>query len=145
MATSFNLVGTLQVMRNSPSANTATVWFDLWDSQLGANAKALINKALQFGTSACTMWGAGATPLTCAIKKHHTVLNALALTLRVTITLSLGVAKATPGWILLSNPQLQVLPVATLLSASTAVALMLPITKNADSGTIALIAVGFSR
>jgi hypothetical protein len=46
MTTSFDLVGTPQVMRNSPSANTATVWFNLWDSQLGANAKALINKAL---------------------------------------------------------------------------------------------------
>jgi hypothetical protein len=29
MATSFDLTGTLWVMHNSPSADTATVWFDL--------------------------------------------------------------------------------------------------------------------
>jgi hypothetical protein len=62
MTTSFDLVGTPWVMHNSPSANTATVWFNLWDSQSGANAKALINKALQFGASACTMRGTRANP-----------------------------------------------------------------------------------
>jgi hypothetical protein len=62
MATTFDLVGTPRVMHNSPSTNTATVWFNLWDSQLGANAKVLINKALQFGASAYTMQGTHANP-----------------------------------------------------------------------------------
>jgi hypothetical protein len=70
---------------------------------------------------------------------------ALALTLRTTIAHLLGVARATSRQILPLNPQLQAIPVVTLLGASIAMAHILPTTENAVTGATALITVGSSR
>jgi hypothetical protein len=43
LASHINLAFTLQVMHNAKTSDTATVWFDVKDSQLGTSAKALIN------------------------------------------------------------------------------------------------------
>ncbi|KXN85881.1 hypothetical protein AN958_10779 [Leucoagaricus sp. SymC.cos] len=40
-------------MQNSWHADSATVWFDVIDSQLGAVAKHLINSSFQFGLASC--------------------------------------------------------------------------------------------
>ncbi|KXN90285.1 hypothetical protein AN958_04441, partial [Leucoagaricus sp. SymC.cos] len=53
MATSFTLVNSPWVMRNSRCADTATVWFDVLDSQSGATAKCLIGSSFQFGPASC--------------------------------------------------------------------------------------------
>ncbi|KXN82215.1 hypothetical protein AN958_02593 [Leucoagaricus sp. SymC.cos] len=61
LASSFTLANSPRVMRNSRRANTATMWFDVLDSQSGATAKCLINTSFQFGPSSAA--GGGDTPL----------------------------------------------------------------------------------
>ncbi|KXN92026.1 hypothetical protein AN958_10356 [Leucoagaricus sp. SymC.cos] len=53
LASSFTLANSPRVMHNSRRADTATVWFDVLDSQSGATAKRLINTSFQFGPSSC--------------------------------------------------------------------------------------------
>ncbi|KXN91773.1 Endoplasmic reticulum mannosyl-oligosaccharide 1,2-alpha-mannosidase [Leucoagaricus sp. SymC.cos] len=48
---SFTLANSPWVMHNSRHANTATVWFNVLDLQLGATAKHLINTSFQFSPS----------------------------------------------------------------------------------------------
>ncbi|KXN86450.1 hypothetical protein AN958_10089, partial [Leucoagaricus sp. SymC.cos] len=58
LAPSFTLTNSPQVMCNSCRADTATMWFDVLDSQLGATTKCLINTSFQFGPSLCFIWAA---------------------------------------------------------------------------------------
>ncbi|KXN80846.1 hypothetical protein AN958_07171 [Leucoagaricus sp. SymC.cos] len=58
MASSFTLANSPHVMRNSRHADSAMVWFDVIDSQLGAVAKHLINSSFQFGPASCPVWPA---------------------------------------------------------------------------------------
>ncbi|KXN89229.1 hypothetical protein AN958_05982 [Leucoagaricus sp. SymC.cos] len=53
LASSFTFANSPRVMRNSRRADTATVWFDVLDSQSGATAKRLINTSFQFGPVSC--------------------------------------------------------------------------------------------
>ena len=62
MASSFKLANAPRIMRNSRRANTATVWFDMIDSQSGACAKCLIGSFFQFSTVACFVCAACSHP-----------------------------------------------------------------------------------
>ncbi|KXN84512.1 hypothetical protein AN958_12413, partial [Leucoagaricus sp. SymC.cos] len=42
----------------STYSDSATVWFDIIDSQSGASAKHLINSSFQFGPASCPVWAA---------------------------------------------------------------------------------------
>ncbi|KXN84951.1 1,2-dihydroxy-3-keto-5-methylthiopentene dioxygenase 1, partial [Leucoagaricus sp. SymC.cos] len=53
MASLFTLANSPQVMCNSRCADTATVWFDVLDSQSGTTAKHLIGSSFQFGPASC--------------------------------------------------------------------------------------------
>ncbi|KXN84385.1 hypothetical protein AN958_12670 [Leucoagaricus sp. SymC.cos] len=53
MASFFTLANSLWVMCNSRHADTATMWFDMLDSQSGATAKCLIGSSFQFGLASC--------------------------------------------------------------------------------------------
>jgi hypothetical protein len=50
------------VMHNTRHSDTATVWFDMVDSQLGTSTKALINSSIQFGLASCLIHGTHANP-----------------------------------------------------------------------------------
>ena len=62
LAPHIQLANSPRIMRNSRGADTATVWFDIHDSQSGASRKALDNKTIQFGPSSCLIRGAKANP-----------------------------------------------------------------------------------
>jgi len=62
LASHIQLANSPRIMRNSRGADTATVWFDIHDSQSGTSAKALFNKTLQFGPSSCVIRRARANP-----------------------------------------------------------------------------------
>ncbi|KAF5377289.1 hypothetical protein D9615_006460 [Tricholomella constricta] len=49
----FHLASKPRVSRNSPASDSCTVWFDIWDTQSGANLKQLVNKRLSFGGQIC--------------------------------------------------------------------------------------------
>ncbi|KXN82282.1 hypothetical protein AN958_02768 [Leucoagaricus sp. SymC.cos] len=53
MASSFALANSLQIMCNSQCTDTATVWFNILNSQLGTTAKHLISTSFQFGPASC--------------------------------------------------------------------------------------------
>ncbi|KXN90281.1 hypothetical protein AN958_04437 [Leucoagaricus sp. SymC.cos] len=53
MASSFVLANLPQVMWNSQHADSAMVWFNVIDSQLGTIVKCLINSSFQFGPASC--------------------------------------------------------------------------------------------
>jgi hypothetical protein len=104
------------VMHNTCHSDTATVWFDVVDSQSGASVKTLINSLIQFGPASClicsacanpstpsvSIAGGGATWLACAQHVLPTVLSALVLTLGTTTTLIVVAARAirkqSPDW-----------------------------------------------
>ncbi|KXN93012.1 hypothetical protein AN958_09942 [Leucoagaricus sp. SymC.cos] len=58
MASSFVLTNSPQVIWNSWCLDSAMVWFDVVDSQLGASAKCLINSSFQFRPASCSMQAA---------------------------------------------------------------------------------------
>ncbi|KXN86788.1 hypothetical protein AN958_09639, partial [Leucoagaricus sp. SymC.cos] len=49
-----------RIMHNSKHSDTATVWFDVWDSQSGANVKKLNGQYVTIGSSRCVIWPAKA-------------------------------------------------------------------------------------
>jgi hypothetical protein len=53
LASLFTLANSPRVMQNSRKLDTATVWFNILDSQLGASAKHLVSSSFQFGLSLC--------------------------------------------------------------------------------------------
>ncbi|KXN85795.1 hypothetical protein AN958_10798 [Leucoagaricus sp. SymC.cos] len=53
IASSFILANSLCIMWNSQHVDSATVWFNVIDSQSGAVAKHLINSSFQFGPASC--------------------------------------------------------------------------------------------
>jgi hypothetical protein len=53
MASSFSLANTPRMMQNSQHSDTATVWFDIINSQLGAAVKHLIGTSFQIGPALC--------------------------------------------------------------------------------------------
>src|SRR6267154_802031 len=50
------------IMRNARGSDTATVWFDIHDSQSGAARSNVASKSIQFGPSSCLIRGARANP-----------------------------------------------------------------------------------
>jgi hypothetical protein len=57
-----SLTSSLYVMRNTCHSNTATVWFDMVNSQLGASTKAFINSSIQFSLASCLICSTCANP-----------------------------------------------------------------------------------
>jgi hypothetical protein len=53
LASLFTLTNSPRVMQNSRKSDTATVWFDILNSQLGTTAKHLVGSSFQFGLSSC--------------------------------------------------------------------------------------------
>jgi hypothetical protein len=64
LASLFTLANSPRVMRNSWKLDTATVWFDILDSQSGTTAKHLVGSSFQFGSSSCFIHMAKAHPST---------------------------------------------------------------------------------
>jgi hypothetical protein len=62
MASSFILPNMPHVMQNLRKSDTATVWFDIADSQSGTSAKCLIGTTLQIGPALCYVHAACAHP-----------------------------------------------------------------------------------
>jgi hypothetical protein len=62
MASSFTLANMPHVMRNSQCSDTATMWFNVVNSQSGATAKCLIGTTFQFGSTSCFVHAARAHP-----------------------------------------------------------------------------------
>ncbi|KXN88315.1 hypothetical protein AN958_07460 [Leucoagaricus sp. SymC.cos] len=58
----FVLVGPPQVVRNSKSSDTATAYFEVWDSQRGTRAANLVGHSLQFGHWTSRVMEASANP-----------------------------------------------------------------------------------
>ncbi|KXN87147.1 hypothetical protein AN958_09144 [Leucoagaricus sp. SymC.cos] len=58
----FVLVGSPQVIRNSKSSDTATAYFEVWDSQRGTHATNLVGCSLQFGHWTARIIEANANP-----------------------------------------------------------------------------------
>ncbi|KXN85041.1 hypothetical protein AN958_11779 [Leucoagaricus sp. SymC.cos] len=94
LAPSFTLANSPQVMRNSRRADTATMWFDVLDSQSGATAKRLINTSFQFGPSSIA--GAGDTPPVPVVPRPPDAPNVPALILRLVIVNTCPAAGVTP-------------------------------------------------
>jgi hypothetical protein len=61
-ADAFILAATPRTMRNSAKSSTATVWFDLWDSQSGARAKQVAGRSLFINGAVCPIRAAAANP-----------------------------------------------------------------------------------
>ncbi|KXN89366.1 hypothetical protein AN958_05790 [Leucoagaricus sp. SymC.cos] len=92
MASSFTLANSPRVMRNSRHADSATVWFDVVDSQSGAVAKRLINSSFQFGPASCPV-----RPAQSHADLRRLVARAVLVPIRrPTIALSLVVVVVTP-------------------------------------------------
>jgi hypothetical protein len=64
LASLFTLANSPQVMQNSQKSDTATVWFNILDSQSGTTAKRLVSSSFQFGSSSCFIRMARAHPST---------------------------------------------------------------------------------
>jgi hypothetical protein len=64
LASLFTLPNSPQMMQNSRKSDTATVWFNILDSQLGATAKCLVGSSFQFGSLSCFIHAARANPST---------------------------------------------------------------------------------
>jgi hypothetical protein len=62
LASLFTLANSPGVMQNSRESDTATVWFDILDSQSGATAKRLVGSSFQFGSLSCFIRVAKAHP-----------------------------------------------------------------------------------
>jgi len=62
LASSFTLANAPRVMRNSRRADTATVWFDVIDSQSGATAKRLVGSSFLISGVVCFVRPAKAHP-----------------------------------------------------------------------------------
>jgi hypothetical protein len=62
MVSSFILTNTPHVMQNLRKSDTATMWFDIADSQSGASAKRLIGTTLQIRPMSCYVRAACAHP-----------------------------------------------------------------------------------
>ncbi|KXN85786.1 hypothetical protein AN958_10840 [Leucoagaricus sp. SymC.cos] len=58
----FVLVGPPQVVRNSKLSDTATAYFEVWDSQRGTHAANLVGHSLQFGHWTSRVMEASANP-----------------------------------------------------------------------------------
>jgi hypothetical protein len=50
LASLFTITNSPQVMRNSWKSDTATVWFDILNSQSGTTTKCLVSSSFQFGS-----------------------------------------------------------------------------------------------
>ena len=50
------------IVRNSATSTTAKVYINLWDSQMGTQAKAVIDRPILFGTRSCYVRAANANP-----------------------------------------------------------------------------------
>jgi hypothetical protein len=110
MVSSFSLANTPCVMQNSHKSDTATMWFNIADSQLGASAKCLISSTLQIGPGSCYIRAAHTHPGTplCQCCWHwghltkachaqaHVAQGVLDLTLRPAIAHSLAAVEETP-------------------------------------------------
>ncbi|KXN81478.1 hypothetical protein AN958_04543 [Leucoagaricus sp. SymC.cos] len=94
MARLFTLANSPRVMRNSCHTNTATVWFDMLNSQSGATAKRLIGSSFQFGPAFVA--GAGDTPPVPVILRPPDVPDVLVLILRLAIMIMLPAAGVAP-------------------------------------------------
>jgi hypothetical protein len=57
-----SLASSPYVMYNTCHSDTATVWFNVVDSQSGTSAKALINCSIQFGLASCLIRGTRTNP-----------------------------------------------------------------------------------
>jgi hypothetical protein len=64
LASLFTLANSPRVMQNSWKSDTATVWFNILNSQLGATAKHLVGSSFQFGSLSCFIHAARAHPST---------------------------------------------------------------------------------
>jgi hypothetical protein len=64
LASLFILANSPRVMRNSRKSDTATVWFNILNSQSGTTAKYLVGFSFQFGSSSCFIHVAWAHPST---------------------------------------------------------------------------------
>jgi hypothetical protein len=116
MASSFTLANMPHVMRNSRHSDTATMWFDIVDSQSGATAKRLIGTTFQFGSALCMLQGptpvshcvntvdAGATPPRPVAHRPRDARSALVPIRRPTIANLQDAARETPWQ---SHPNLQ--------------------------------------
>src|SRR6267154_111200 len=62
LAPHIDLANSPRIMRNAKGSDTATVWFDIHDSQSGAARSALAGKSIQFGSHSCLIHGAKANP-----------------------------------------------------------------------------------
>src|SRR6267154_411362 len=62
LAPHIDLANSPRIMRNARGSDTATVWFDIHDSQSGAARSALAGKSIQFGSHSCLIHGAKANP-----------------------------------------------------------------------------------
>src|SRR4051812_19638693 len=62
LAQHFTLAGPARVAHDSGAATTATVYFNVWDTQSGAKAKALINRPFLFHGRQCKIMPARANP-----------------------------------------------------------------------------------
>ncbi|KXN91185.1 hypothetical protein AN958_02753 [Leucoagaricus sp. SymC.cos] len=49
------LASSLRIMKASAHSDMAVIWFDIWDSQKGTKAKALINKSFNFSNDIATV------------------------------------------------------------------------------------------
>jgi hypothetical protein len=57
-----SFASSLRIMHNTRHSDTATMWFDVVDSQSGASAKALINSSIQFSPASCLICSTHANP-----------------------------------------------------------------------------------
>ncbi|KXN80775.1 hypothetical protein AN958_07802 [Leucoagaricus sp. SymC.cos] len=57
---SIRLTAQPRIIHNSKHSDTTTVWFDVWDSQSGANVKKLNGQYITIGSSRCIIWPAKA-------------------------------------------------------------------------------------
>ncbi|KAF5380151.1 hypothetical protein D9615_006148 [Tricholomella constricta] len=63
-----------RVSRNLPASDSCTVWFDIWDTQSGANLKQLVNKRLSFGGQICMIRPAEKRPAAAKRSPKQTLL-----------------------------------------------------------------------
>jgi hypothetical protein len=62
LASLFTLANSPRVMQNSWKSDTATVWFDILNSQSGATTKHLVGSSFQFRSLSCFIHAAKAHP-----------------------------------------------------------------------------------
>ncbi|KAF5309953.1 hypothetical protein D9619_010447 [Psilocybe cf. subviscida] len=132
------LSGPPRIVRDSRTAWTCTVYFNIHDSQTGARASQLIKRELMFGNVVCPIQGTRANSGTPHCMRCHrwghptTARTAPVLTTRTIIVRQQPVAKLSRRLTRLSLRRLLVCPAPTLPTASTAVETTSPLLETLD-------------